>query len=210
MDPSVLFHNLSTLQIPRKDVAFAFLIGSCLWGTHNSKSDIDFIVVSHKNPTASSMHTQQCDFTLLSKSQFLDRVGEGSFLETLGLVMPPANCYIDPSFESTLNKLKQSINLKTVRSWISERSKKDFEKASKFAEKGKYHSALKVYCHTLRMRWLVQKMEELCDGGHGVCDLWLVEFTSPSDVFLHTIVTTQEEWVQTTAAMDGEVGALLV
>ncbi|KAJ3028800.1 UNVERIFIED_CONTAM: hypothetical protein HDU68_000841, partial [Siphonaria sp. JEL0065] len=143
MEKAFLFSNLSMLKIQKPQVAFAFLVGSRAWKTHTSKSDTDMIVITHaENAIPTSTHTQTCDFTILTMNQFLDRLSQGSFLETLGLFMIPDNCYVDEKFEGRLRDTKKGIkNLESVKRWVQERNAKDFAKADKFAEKGKYRDA---------------------------------------------------------------------
>ncbi|KAJ3296589.1 hypothetical protein HDU79_006211 [Rhizoclosmatium sp. JEL0117] len=192
MDQKLLFSNLSSIRVDKKDVAYAFLVGSRAWGTHTQQSDFDVIVVTHKpTSTPSSSHTQQCDFTVLDKSNFATKIAEGSFLETLGLYTPTV-IFVDAKFEPTLKALKQSVKIEAVQRWVLERCERDNEKAAKFSGKSQFRAALKVKCHSIRMRCLTDRLGALMQSQGSQMD----DLSSPADpLSLRSGITPTRELV---------------
>ncbi|ORY43365.1 hypothetical protein BCR33DRAFT_717595 [Rhizoclosmatium globosum] len=156
MDQKLLFNNLSSIRVDKKDVAYAFL---------------------------------QCDFTVLDKSSFATKIAEGSFLETLGLYTPTV-IFVDAKFEPTLKALKQSVKIEAVQRWVLERCERDNEKAAKFSGKGQFRAALKVKCHSIRMRCLTDRLRALIQSQGSQMD----DLSSLADTLSLRSVNSEYEW----------------
>ncbi|KAJ7161480.1 hypothetical protein C8R43DRAFT_992991 [Mycena crocata] len=133
---------IRTLQIPTK-VHSVYLVGSRLWGTHTLKSDFDLLIVVADPPSSSiqfqkSQHKGQYDATLLSETEFGERVKEGSLIEILCCLFPDSEecVFVDDGNRSLRRRLIEKDHLHTMRGWAEERGQKDRDKAMKFWAKG--------------------------------------------------------------------------
>ncbi|KAI8825356.1 hypothetical protein BJ741DRAFT_632718 [Chytriomyces cf. hyalinus JEL632] len=161
-------------RIERANVAFAFLFGSRVWGTHTDKSDYDVFVVLWKCAKVRSSHVQNCDYTIRTVEEFWQEVEQGDFLPTLSLFLPDSHVWVSERFSKQRSELKRAVRVGVFRDTVKERCARDWEKADKFASKGQWRAALKVVCHGVRMNTLAARIEVVAvvnRGGGALDDL---------------------------------------
>ncbi|KAJ7264993.1 hypothetical protein B0H12DRAFT_1263556 [Mycena haematopus] len=161
---------LKLLQIPTK-VHSVYLVGSRLWGTHSAKSDFDLLIVvadpiSACPPFSKSQHKGRCDATLLTETEFRERVEGGSLIETLCCLIPGSEeCVLVHDEAHPRRGLIAKNHLQTMRIWIEERGQKDREKAMKFWNKGgeMREKGWKILQHTIAAECILHGLQRVVD-----------------------------------------------
>ncbi|KAJ3250004.1 hypothetical protein HDU77_007163 [Chytriomyces hyalinus] len=159
-------------RIERANVAFAFMFGSRVWGTHTEGSDYDVFVVLWKCAKERSSHVRNCDYTIRTVEEFRQEVAQGEFLPTLSLFLPNSHVWVSERFSKLRSELKREVRVGVFRDTVKERCARDWKKADKFASKGQWRAALKIVCHGVRMNTLAARIEAVAevDRGSGVLD----------------------------------------
>ncbi|KAJ3222607.1 hypothetical protein HDU81_009793 [Chytriomyces hyalinus] len=162
----------SSGRIKRANVAFAFMFGSRLWGTHTDDSDYDVFVVLWQSVKVQSSHVRNCDYTIRTVEEFAQEVAQGGFLPTLSLFLPDSHVWVSERFSKQRSELKRAVRVGGFRGTVNERCARDLAKADKFASKGQWRAALKVVCHGVRMSTLATRIEAVAavDRGSGTVD----------------------------------------
>ncbi|KAF9466231.1 hypothetical protein BDZ94DRAFT_1251453, partial [Collybia nuda] len=158
---------IRSLSLVDEKVIGIYLVGSRLWGTHSKLSDFDILVIIEDLLTPShilkSRHKNQYDVTLLTKSVFIERIKQGSFIEILCCLIEG-----DEAVWRTGEPVKQLIpDIGILDAWVVERNHIDYEKAKKFWIKNKKEEAFKILQHIITATIVIKGIKQKAEiAGH--------------------------------------------
>jgi predicted nucleotidyltransferase len=149
------------LKLTEKDVTHVYLVGSRLWGTANSKSDYDFIIVHSKWPKEyQSIHNSEIDATVLHSDEFQRRLEEHEFYETITQHIPKEYVWK----EAKTKKVK--FDAQALCKSVIEETNRDWTMAQKYFEKSNSARGKKTIVHALRLLLIsIQLVEKNKNGG---------------------------------------------
>lgn len=154
-------HLFESLRLKHPERFNVYLIGSRLWGTNNSNSDWDILIVGDfPADQLRSLHKSQYDVKLLSREEFINQIRAGSIIEVI--------CYLldkNEMLQSSFSVGHLQLDIDVIRNWLQDRQARDFEKAEKFWLKENRQAAWKIFRHILLSRALFNHLAEALPRG---------------------------------------------
>ena len=136
------------------DVIAAYALGSRFWGTANSASDWDLLLVhsDSKRPGNQALHSgQDLDVTAIHKDEFVGRVKEHKFTEIVTLWAATLGCSSRSKEMNPRQILGGKIDSKKLALSVLEEADRDWRVSKKFADKNDGIKAVRVASHSVRM-----------------------------------------------------------
>eukprot|EP01124_Arcella_intermedia_P016743 TRINITY_DN23352_c0_g1_i1.p1 TRINITY_DN23352_c0_g1~~TRINITY_DN23352_c0_g1_i1.p1 ORF type:complete len:216 (-),score=46.60 TRINITY_DN23352_c0_g1_i1:120-767(-) len=162
-----------------------FILGSRLWGTDNSNSDWDLLIVVDTLPRSSekgflSIHHGNLDALVITKQLYLQRIEEGSFLEVI-------TCFLKNTKFSLLDHLspKCTTPKPVFIDHVTKTLKRDWDMAKKYLDKGNLPRAKKTLVHTARVILITDQIIK-----HGK----VIDFTVANEYYYNLLYCEETNW----------------